>query len=164
VSDHGVTAPSATGGRPSGLGTRCHRRSDLTFNPALNDHVWIPAAIAGALLSLFSYRSAVAAAVSFGNLVRSVSDLYRRDLLRRIGLTLAECPDDEQKQWKALGQLLFRSAVDRDAECLIRFTADSPLHQLPGDRTSAAAAAKDTGERKRRLMSTVPARANTNWM
>jgi hypothetical protein len=87
----------------------------------LSDSVWIPTALGAAALALLTYRSAVRAAVTFGDLVRSVYDLYRRDLLTALGVAAAETPDDERRLWKALGQYIFRGATDSGDDALIRY-------------------------------------------
>ncbi|WP_067970918.1 hypothetical protein [Mycolicibacter icosiumassiliensis] len=87
----------------------------------LTDRVWIPTGLGAAGLALVTYRSAVREAITFGDLVRSVYDLYRRDLLAALGVAAAVTPEDERRLWKALGQYLFRGATDSGDEALIRY-------------------------------------------
>lgn len=88
-----------------------------------------------------TYRSAVGAAITSGDLVRSVYDLYRRDLLTALGIAAAENPDDERGLWKALGQYLFRGANDSGAEesskpVCVTCLATSRSHGIPRIRSA----------------------------
>jgi hypothetical protein len=98
--------------------------------------VWFPSAVAGGLLGVITYRSAVHAATTFGDLVRSVCDLYRRDLLIKIGLAPPDNPDDEFSLWQALGKFIYRGGVDSEEEGLLRYTA--PAQQDSADGGDAA--------------------------
>lgn len=82
--------------------------------------VWLSSAVGAALLGWLTYRSAVRAAVTFGNLVRASFDLHRRDLLARLGLAAPPTLAEERELWKALAQQLYRRGADRPE--LIRFT------------------------------------------
>jgi hypothetical protein len=87
----------------------------------LSGMVWIPSALGAAGLAFVTYRSAVSAAIAFGDLVRSVYDLYRRDLLSALGVAYPETPEEEHRLWTAIGQYLFRGATDSADEALIRY-------------------------------------------
>jgi hypothetical protein len=87
----------------------------------LGSTVWIPSALGAAGLTFLTYRSAVSAAIAFGDLVRSAYDLYRRDLLSALGIAAAETPEEERRLWIAIGQYLFRGATDTGDETLIRY-------------------------------------------
>jgi hypothetical protein len=93
----------------------------LGITGQLSSRVWVPTGLGAAALALMTYRSAVRAAITFGDLVRSVYDLYRRDLLTALGIAAAENPNDERRLWKALGQYLFRGATDSGDEELIHY-------------------------------------------
>lgn len=97
----------------------------MGMNGQLSGAVWIPSALGAALLSFLTYRSAVSAAIAFGDLVRSVYDLHRRDLLNALGVASPQTPDEERRLWTALGQYLFRGATDTGDETLIRYLPSS---------------------------------------
>jgi hypothetical protein len=89
--------------------------------------VWAPTVGGTALLGLMTYRSAVAAAVTFGDLVRSVPDLFRRDLLTKMGLTPPETPDAEKALWTAFSMFLRLGFTDTDDDALIRYPTAQEL-------------------------------------
>jgi hypothetical protein len=84
--------------------------------------VVVPSALGAAVLAYLTYRSAVTAAITFGDLVRSVFDLYRRKLLFEIGIAPAKGPEEERRVWEALSKYLLRGATDTGDESLIRYT------------------------------------------
>ena len=66
-------------------------------------------AVAGLLaVSRGSYLGAVNAAIVYAELVRTSFDLYRRSLLSALGLALPGSLAEEQRLWRAVGQLLYR--------------------------------------------------------
>jgi hypothetical protein len=75
--------------------------------------VWLPAVVGAPVLALLTYRSAVAAAVSYGELVRSAFDTHRLTLLTSLGYALPTSLDEERQLWQAIGQLLYRRDTDR---------------------------------------------------
>jgi hypothetical protein len=86
--------------------------------------LWTSATVGCLLLALLAYRSAVGAAVTFGDLVRAAFDLHRRDLLTQLGLAPPETLDEERALWKAVSQQLYRRGAD-DPE-LLRFERPGP--------------------------------------
>ncbi|NOP96565.1 MULTISPECIES: hypothetical protein [Mycolicibacterium] len=83
--------------------------------------VWGPAAAVAAAVAFGSYRSAVSAAVGFGDLVRSVFDLYRGELLAKLGVPAPRTREIEKQTWEALGQFLFRGGSSDAGDALIEF-------------------------------------------
>jgi hypothetical protein len=82
---------------------------------------------AGALLlSRGSYLAAVTAATVFGDLVRSCYDLYRGDLLNRLGWEVPPTLKRERQLWGALGQQLYRRSTGRQAEALLNAPRKPP--------------------------------------
>jgi hypothetical protein len=75
--------------------------------------VWLPVVAGAPVLALLTYRSAVAVAVSYGELVRSAFDTHRLMLLTSLGYALPTCLDEERQLWQAIGQLLYRRDTDR---------------------------------------------------
>jgi hypothetical protein len=73
--------------------------------------VWVPSALGAVVLAYLTYRSAVSAASTFGDLVRSVFDLYRADLLAKLGVAAPKSREVEPRIWEALGQQLFRGGT-----------------------------------------------------
>lgn len=83
--------------------------------------LWIPAALGTGLLCWLTYRSAVLAATAFGDLVRSVGDLHRRELLVKLGFQVPTQLDDEKAIWIAVRKLIVRGGVDTDEERYLRY-------------------------------------------
>jgi len=75
--------------------------------------VWLPVVAGAAVLASLTYRSAVAVAVSYGELVRSAFDTHRLTLLTSLGYALPASLDEERQLWQAIGQLLYRRDTDR---------------------------------------------------
>lgn len=59
----------------------------------------------GLLLAWLCSRAAITQAEDYGDLVRSAYDLYRRDLLKALGLPLPDSLYEEQNLWIKLGKL-----------------------------------------------------------
>ena len=75
--------------------------------------VWLPVGAGAPVLALLTYLSAVAVAVSYGELVRSAFDTHRLTLLTSLGYALPTSLNEERQLWKAIGQLLYRRDTDR---------------------------------------------------
>ena len=75
--------------------------------------VWLPVAVGAPVLASLTHRSAVAVAVSYGELVRSAFDTHRLTLLASLGYALPTSLDEERQLWQAIGQLLYRRDTDR---------------------------------------------------
>jgi hypothetical protein len=73
------------------------------------------AAASGLVIAWLSYRSALGAARVYGELVRSMYDLYRGDLLDRLGFTRPETLAEERVLWWNLGQQMYRRVADTPA-------------------------------------------------
>jgi hypothetical protein len=73
----------------------------------LNLAVGLGCAAGALLLSRCSYLAAVTAAGVFGELVRSSYDLFRGDLLGKLGWPMPSTLAAERKLWAALGQQLY---------------------------------------------------------
>jgi hypothetical protein len=58
-----------------------------------------------------AYLSAVVAAVEYGEQLRSIFDVYRLDLLRRLNLPALHDITEERQQWQALGALIGRRVL-----------------------------------------------------
>ena len=78
----------------------------------LRGALWITAAGA-ALVSVLAYRSALSAAQVYAELVRSVFDVYRGDLLDRLGYVMPSSLAGERELWCNLGQQLYRRDASR---------------------------------------------------
>jgi hypothetical protein len=83
----------------------------------LNLWVGVSCGIGALLLSRCSYLAAVTAAGVFGELVRSSYDLFRGDLLAKLGWRMPATLRAERELWTALGQQLYRrgTTVQGDA-------------------------------------------------
>ena len=100
----------------------------------LNLSVGVSCGIGALLLSRCSYLSAVTAAGVFGELVRSSYDLFRGDLLAKLGWPMPATLADERRLWTALSQQLYRRATDTRAEALLKAPRQPPP---PPDRHPA---------------------------
>jgi hypothetical protein len=82
---------------------------------------------AGALLlSRVTYLAAVASATVLGELVRSCYDLYRCDLLARLGWSAPATLEQERQLWAALSQQLYRRGTSRAGEALLNAPRQPP--------------------------------------
>jgi len=72
---------------------------------------WAVAA-GGAVVAWLAYRSALSSATVYGDLVRSMYDLYRGDLLAKLGFALPDTMAGERELWKNLGKQMYRRAPD----------------------------------------------------
>ena len=57
-------------------------------------------------LAYLLYLSAISAAYSLGEVIKSCFDLYRRDLLVQMGITLPESLDEEKRLWDDLAKFI----------------------------------------------------------
>lgn len=65
----------------------------------------------GLLLAFLAYRSALGPAGVYADLVRSSFDLYKADLLAKLGFALPASLADERQLWTDLGELLYRRSA-----------------------------------------------------
>jgi len=79
----------------------------------LNLAVGLGCAAGALLLSRSSYLAAVTAAAVFGDLVRSSYDLFRGDLLGKLGWPMPPTLAAERKLWTALGEQLYARGTTR---------------------------------------------------
>jgi len=87
---------------------------------------------AGALLlSRVTYLAAVTSANVLGELVRSCYDLYRYDLLARLGWPAPATLEQERQLWAALGQQLYRRGTSRVGEALLNAPRQPPNSRHP---------------------------------
>lgn len=97
----------------------------------LNPAVGLGCAGGALLLSRGSYLSAVTAATVFGDLVRSCFDLFRGDLLGKLGWPMPPTLPEEREVWKTLSQQLYRRGVDSTAEALLNAPRQPPAAPQP---------------------------------
>lgn len=83
-----------------------------TIKPA--SAFWATAA-SSAVVAWLAYRSALGPARVYGELVRSMHDLYRSDLLAKLAFALPDTLADERELWKNLGKQMYRRAPDSHA-------------------------------------------------
>jgi hypothetical protein len=90
--------------------------------------VGLPSAAGALLLSRLTYLAAVTASGAYGDLVRSCYDLYRGDLLARLGWPMPATRLDERSLWQALAQQLYRRSASSAQQALV----DAPRLPPPG--------------------------------
>ena len=93
----------------------------------LNLGVGLGCAAGALLLSRGSYLSAVTAAGVFGELVRSSYDLFRGDLLAKLGWPMPPTLTAERQLWTDLGKQLYRRGTDsREADARLNASRQPP--------------------------------------
>jgi hypothetical protein len=65
----------------------------------------------GFLVAHFAYISALRAAIPYTQLIRSAFDLYRGDLMDKLGYERPKSLEDENEFWKTLGLQLYRGTA-----------------------------------------------------
>lgn len=99
----------------------------LTLSCAgLNLAVGLGCAGGALLLSRGSYLAAVTAAGVFGELVRSSYDLFRGDLLAKLGWPMPPTLRAERKLWTALSQQLYGRGTTAQGDALLRAPRQPP--------------------------------------
>ncbi|MUL48792.1 hypothetical protein FZI85_05795 [Mycobacterium sp. CBMA293] len=93
----------------------------------LTVETWLPTVCGAALLAFIAYRSSVAAALTFSDLIRSVVDLQRRRLLAEYHLALPSSPAEERRLWHVLSKHLLGHTSDQDSESVIRYAIRTDL-------------------------------------
>jgi hypothetical protein len=92
----------------------------------LNLAVGLGCAAGPLLLSRCSYLAAVTAAGVFGELVRSSYDLFRGDLLGKLGWPMPPTLAAERKLWTALGQQLYGRGTTAQGEAWLNAPRQPP--------------------------------------
>jgi MFS family permease len=92
----------------------------------LNLWVGVSCGIGALLLSRCTYLAAVTAAGVFGELVRSSYDLFRGDLLAKLGWAMPATLAEERRLWAALSQQLYRRGTDTQGEALLKAPRQPP--------------------------------------
>jgi hypothetical protein len=102
---------------------------------ALATHVrnltWLIIPILAIVFTVLSYQLGISAARQWGENIKSVFDIYRYDLLKKIGIKSASSWDDERKQWKTITKA---------------FLYHYPLNNLDRDNIPSDSAHVDEGE------------------
>ena len=92
----------------------------------LNPAVGLSCAGGALLLSRACYLAAVTAATVLGDLVRSCYDLFRGDLLTRLGWPVPPTLPRERQLWTVLGQQLYRRGSTQQGEALLNAPRQPP--------------------------------------
>ena len=92
----------------------------------LNLTVGLGCAAGALLLSRCTYLAAVTAAGVFGELVRSSYDLFRGDLLGKLGWPMPPTLSAERKLWTALGQQLYGRGTTPQGEARLNAPRQPP--------------------------------------
>ncbi|GGN83889.1 hypothetical protein GCM10010112_62690 [Actinoplanes lobatus] len=74
--------------------------------------LWLLGSAAAAVVAILAHRTAIDAALAFGEILRACFDLHRLTLLARFGLVHPETLEAERALWMALQQQLYRRAAD----------------------------------------------------
>jgi hypothetical protein len=82
---------------------------------------WVTAVGGGALVAIGAYRSAVQAAITFAEQVRTAFDMYRGALLTQLGYSAPGSREEEESLWRNLGQQLYRRLADDPQVLRVRY-------------------------------------------
>ncbi len=85
----------------------------------LNPAVGLSCGGGALLLSRGCYLAAVTSATVLGDLVRSCYDLFRGDLLARLGWQMPPTLKRERQLWTVLGQQLYRRGSTQQGDALL---------------------------------------------
>ncbi|MCW6004796.1 hypothetical protein K1W54_09380 [Micromonospora sp. CPCC 205371] len=96
---------------------------------------------AGLAVSWAGYRSAIRAAVVYGQHVKVAFDVYRNDLLQQIGLPIPEDGAAELRCWERLGLLWYRNVPGAAEESPLPAPQPASTRGLPLGRTALCLAA-----------------------
>jgi hypothetical protein len=106
---------------------------------------WWAAAGGGAAVAWLAYRSALGPARVYCDLVRSMHDLYRGDLLAKLGFALPATLAAEQELWQNLGEQMYRRLAtspavldEARARAVATATPAPPPAGNPADRPADA--------------------------
>jgi hypothetical protein len=88
-------------------------------------------AVGGAVAALLAYRSALGPARVYGDLVRSMHDLYRGDLLAKLGFALPDTLAAERDLWQNLALQMYRRGANSQA--LLDAARAKAIHQAAGN-------------------------------
>ncbi len=111
-----------------------------TVKPAA---AWWATAAGGLIVAWLAYRSALGPARVYSELVRSMYDLYRGDLLARLGFALPDTLTGERELWKNLGLQMYRRAADSKA--VLEAARAKAVSQEAGTEASARNVATGKG-------------------
>jgi hypothetical protein len=103
---------------------------------------WTTAACS-AVVAWLAYRSALGPARVYGELVRSMYDLYRGDLLAKLGFALPDTLADERELWKNLGLQMYRRAADSPP--VLDAARAKAVNQTSGTAAAGNASASEIG-------------------
>jgi hypothetical protein len=98
---------------------------------------WLAAPAAAAILGIFSYRAAVRSAENYGQILYSVFDLHRRDLIRALGYVPPEDPGDEKQLIEDITRWLVKREPVGPANYREKPPSDSAAGQLRCQKTRA---------------------------
>ena len=79
--------------------------------------------LGGLLVARIAYLNALDAAVSYGQLIKGAFDVFKGDLLEKMGYEQPKSLDEEKKFWENLGKFIYRNfPQDPDA---LRYTGNT---------------------------------------
>jgi len=86
-----------------------------------HDWAWLfwgfwAATVATGVLALTAHRGALGPALIYADLLRSAFDLYRGDLLSKLGFALPDTLAAERLLWSSLQSVLYRGATSEEGE------------------------------------------------
>lgn len=67
--------------------------------------------LGGLALAITAYLSALRSAVSYGELIKGAFDIYKGDLLSKMGYAKPASLEEERHLWKSIGEFMYRNAV-----------------------------------------------------
>ena len=100
----------------------------------LNLAVGLGCAGGAVLLSRGCYLAAVTSATVLGDLMRSCYDMFRGDLLARLGWPMPPTLRRERQLWTALGQQFYRRGTSNEGDALVNAPRQPPAPPPPSPR------------------------------
>jgi hypothetical protein len=85
----------------------------------------------GLLISYSAYLNGIEAAIPYAQLIKAAFDLYRRDLIDKLGYDRPQSLEGEIKYWNAVNRFLYRGAAGDDAIAPPPARAAAPLAPAP---------------------------------
>jgi len=95
--------------------------------------LFLGSVLGGLGLAYVAYRSALGAAIPYAQLIKSAFDLYRGDLLDKLGYKRLETQEDEIAFWGNLNKLIYRGTVEEPSALPYRGAREDLGEPEPSD-------------------------------
>jgi hypothetical protein len=96
--------------------------------------LFLACSLGGLALSRFAYGSALQAAIPYAQLIKSAFDLYRGDLVDKLGYERPASQEEEIAFWGNLGKLIYRGAPDDESVLRYQGAKEEPAEPSEGSQ------------------------------